>query len=444
MRKMKDSGIEWIGDILENSEITRLKYIGDVFGRIGFRGYTQADLVSEGDGPITLSPSNIGEFGMDYSKCTYLSWDKYDESPEIQIKNGDVLMVKTGSYYGKSAIVEELPIEATINPQLVVIKNISCNPKYLYYYMQTELFKYQVEEAVVGGTIPTIAQEKINAFYIINYDDKYCRRIVEFLDKKCAEIDALIDAKEKTNSLLKEHRQSIIYEAATKGLNPNVPMKDSGVEWIGEIPESWEVCKIKHFAEGEDGVKIGPFGSALTNRLINDGDYNVYSQANLIGADFSKTNHTINEETFTQLNNYEVLPGDICVSMMGTIGKCKVVPDGIKPGIMDSHLIKIRLDSTVNPKFFEYVYDKDNSGVCFVQMKMESKGSIMDGLNSKIVKNLLFPLPPIEEQDFIVKHLEEKCEKIDSLIKLNNIIIDNLKEYRKSIIFEAVTGKVEI
>ncbi|MBQ4527905.1 MAG: restriction endonuclease subunit S [Clostridia bacterium] len=216
-------------------------------------------------------------------------------------------------------------------------------------------------------------------------------------------------------------------------------MKDSGIEWIGEIPESWEVCKIKHFAEGEDGVKIGPFGSALTNRLINDGDYNVYSQANLIGADFSKTNHTINEETFAQLNNYEVLPGDICVSMMGTIGKCKVVPDGIKQGIMDSHLIKIRLDSTVNPKFFEYVYDKDNSGVCFVQMKMESKGSIMDGLNSKIVKNLLFPLPPIEEQDFIVKYLEEKCGKIDSLIAVKEKSNALLKEQRQSIIYEAVT-----
>ena len=136
MRKMKKSGLEWIGDIPGNSEITRLKYIGDVFGRIGFRGYTQADLVPEGEGPITLSPSNINEFGMDYSKCTYLSWDKYDESPEIQIKNGDVLMVKTGSSYGKSAIVEELPMEATINPQFVVIKNIRCNPKYLYYYMQ--------------------------------------------------------------------------------------------------------------------------------------------------------------------------------------------------------------------------------------------------------------------------------------------------------------------
>lgn len=212
---MKNSGIDWIGEISENAKLMRMKYVGDIFGRIGFRGYTQSDLVSEGEGPITLSPSNVGESGMDYSKCTYLSWDKYEESPEIQIKNGDILMVKTGSSYGKSAIVENLPMEATINPQFIVIKNIKCNPKYLFYYMQTELFKYQVEEAVVGGTIPTMAQEKISSFHLVIYGEKVTEEIVKYLDEKCGVINQLISLNNDTIEKLKEYRKSIIFEAVT-------------------------------------------------------------------------------------------------------------------------------------------------------------------------------------------------------------------------------------
>jgi type I restriction enzyme S subunit len=129
---------------------------------------------------------------------------------------------------------------------------------------------------------------------------------------------------------------------------------------------------------------------------------------------------------------------------MGTIGKCMVVPNGIKPGIMDSHLIKIRLKSHVNPKFFEYVYDKDNSGLCFAQMKRDSKGTIMDGLNSTIVKNLFFPLPSLDIQNEIVDYLDETCCALDTLITANESTIAKLKEYRQSVIYEAVTGKVEI
>ena len=212
---MKDSGVEWIGQIPKSSDIIRFKYLCDVSGRIGFRGYTQADIVPEGEGPITLSPSNIEELCMNYTKCTHLSWDKYYESPEIQVAIGDVLLVKTGSSYGKSAIVESLPMEATINPQLAVIKNIRCNARYLYYCMQTDCFKYQVEQAVVGGTIPTMAQEKINNFIVVLPDDDSCENIVAYLDRECFQIQSMISANEEIIKKLKEYRQSIIYEAVT-------------------------------------------------------------------------------------------------------------------------------------------------------------------------------------------------------------------------------------
>ena len=218
-------------------------------------------------------------------------------------------------------------------------------------------------------------------------------------------------------------------------------MKDSGIEWIGEIPQGWKIARIKHVIDrSEFGIKIGPFGSSLANRTLISGPYNVYSQANLISNSFTDTNHYIDRDTFVDLRSYEVKPGDVCVSMMGTIGKCKVVPEGITEGIMDSHLIKIRLNETqIDPRFFEYVYDKDNSGVCFTQMQYEKKGTIMDGLNTAIVKNLVIPLPSLTEQKEIAKYLETKCAEIDALIAVKEKTNALLKERRQSIIYEAVT-----
>ena len=218
-------------------------------------------------------------------------------------------------------------------------------------------------------------------------------------------------------------------------------MKDSGIEWIGEIPQGWKTVRIKYVIDrSEYGIKIGPFGSTLANRTLISGPYNVYSQANLISNSFSDTNHFIDRDTFVDLRGYEVKPGDVCVSMMGTIGKCRVVPEGIAKGIMDSHLIKIRLDETqIDPRFFEYVYDKDNSGVCFTQMQYEKKGTIMDGLNTAIVKNLIIPLPPLADQIDISKYLDTKCAEIDALIVAKEKTNALLKERRQSMIYEAVT-----
>ncbi len=196
-------------------DITKLKKICRINGRIGFRGYTQADLVSEGEGAITLSPSNFNEMKMNYEKCSYLTWEKYEESPEIQINNNDILFVKTGSSYGKSCLVRDLPMEATINPQMIVLKNISINVEYLQYYLQSNVLSIQVERSVVGGTIPTIAQEKIGNYLIIVPSIKEQNDIVNYLNEKCNEINQLINLKLKTIEELEEYKKSLIYEYVT-------------------------------------------------------------------------------------------------------------------------------------------------------------------------------------------------------------------------------------
>lgn len=207
---MKSSGVDWIGEIPEHWELKKLKYICKAFGRIGFRGYSTTDLVNEGEGCITLSPSNMVSGHMCYDSCTYLSWEKYEESPEIKIYNGDILFVKTGSTYGKSSLVEDLPMKATINPQLLVLKNISCSTEYLSYVLQGKSIKYQIETSVIGGTIPTISQSKI-LNYIITYPTIAEQvKIVAYIKDMILPIDNAIDIANRQITLLQERKQIII------------------------------------------------------------------------------------------------------------------------------------------------------------------------------------------------------------------------------------------
>lgn len=212
---LKDSGIQWLGQIPEGWNVSKIKYCCDVFGRIGFRGYTTEDMVPAGEGAITLSPSNIKDGKMSFDKLAYLSWAKYEESPEIQIQVGDILLTKTGSSYGKCAYVDYLPMEATINPQFVVLKNFHENAKYLAYIMQTPMIKKQEEDSVVGGAIPTMAQEDINNFVLPLPSLAEQQAIVSFLDSKTAMIDEAIHCIDEQIADLKAYRTALITDAVT-------------------------------------------------------------------------------------------------------------------------------------------------------------------------------------------------------------------------------------
>lgn len=212
---MKDSGVEWIGEMPEHWALVRIKDICKIYGRIGYRGYTEKDLVSEGEGAITLSPSNLQGGKMNYSKCSYLAWKKYYESPEIMIFNNDIIFVKTGSTYGKCAIVENLPMEATINPQSIVFKNIKCNAAFLNYVLFSDVIQIQIENSVVGGTIPTIAQDKINNYKFVLPLLPEQQEIVAYLDDQLLNVDAQITKANRRIELLEELKQSIITEAVT-------------------------------------------------------------------------------------------------------------------------------------------------------------------------------------------------------------------------------------
>ena len=161
------------------------KSLGDccvIKGRIGFRGYTIKDQVNKGEGAISLSPGNIYEGIINYNQCTYISWDKYYESPEIMINNGDIIFCKTGSTVGKVTVVEKLPCEATINPQLVVLKEININKKYLYYYLSSNRIQNKVKSLAGVGSVPNISQSILNDLDISVPSSQVMKSIVEKLD----------------------------------------------------------------------------------------------------------------------------------------------------------------------------------------------------------------------------------------------------------------------
>jgi type I restriction enzyme S subunit len=214
--------------------------------------------------------------------------------------------------------------------------------------------------------------------------------------------------------------------------------KDSGFEFIGKIPTHWSLISLKYLLQdGNDGIKIGPFGSSLKLEIIKEDGYKVYGQGNVINDDFTWGHRYIDEDKFQELSVYEIHQNDIIITMMGTTGQAKVVPQNIKPGIFDSHIIRVRVNNKTFPQYVSMLIN--DSYYVYNQVKINSKGSIMEGLNSSIVKAIQIALPPTPEQQAIADFLDRKTAQIDALIEKKQRQIDLLQEQRTALINHAVT-----
>ncbi|WP_296231472.1 restriction endonuclease subunit S [uncultured Pseudomonas sp.] len=214
--------------------------------------------------------------------------------------------------------------------------------------------------------------------------------------------------------------------------------KSTGVEWLSEIPVHWELIRLRFLLlDGAEGIKIGPFGSQLTSDMLVEVGYKVYGQENVIAGDFDKGRRYITDEKFSEMSVYEIRPNDLLVTMMGTAGRCKVVPEAISAGVMDSHLLRMRFGRKADPKFVELLIDKSN--YVSHQVRLNGKGSIMHGLNSSIIKELLVALPSADEQASILSFLDHETARIDALIEEQQRLIELLKEKRQALISHAVT-----
>lgn len=212
---VKDSGDSEIGLISKNSVVMKLKYLCNTQGRIGFKGYTTADLVDEGEGAITLGASHMNNGVIDLTNPVYISWEKYYESPEIMVNQGDILIVQRGSTIGKTAIVDKDYGKVTINPSLVLMNKIRINNKYLLYALSARYIVNQIELIGTNTAIPMISQKQINELKVVVPPKEEQDRIKEYLDSVCRDIDYKILKFETLILKLQAYKKSLIYEVVT-------------------------------------------------------------------------------------------------------------------------------------------------------------------------------------------------------------------------------------
>ena len=254
----------------------KLGDICKIFGRIGFRGYTTEDLVSSpSNGAISLSPSNIVDGVMDLSKCTYISWEKYEESPEIKIAPNDIVIVKTGNSYGRTAIIRNVEHPMTLNPQFVVLKDIQINPVYLAYFLKTDEFQKQIYGIVGGSAIPTLSQEDLASLIVRVPNENIQNTIADILDS----LDGKIELNKQINDNLEAMAKQLYDYWFVQFDFPNEegkPYKSNGgvMVWNEDlhmsIPCTWNTCLLSDYI-GSNNTGDWGFDEPAKKRSIKVG-----------------------------------------------------------------------------------------------------------------------------------------------------------------------------
>jgi type I restriction enzyme, S subunit len=441
--KYKQSGVEAIGKVPVKWTVTLIKNTLEI--PITDGPHTTPELYDEGIPFISAESIKNGKIDFERKRGN-ISVEDYELFSKKYIpQRNDIYMVKSGATTGNVAMVEIDEIFTIWSPLAVFrAKQNKILPKYLHFYLQSNNFKSLVELNWSYGTQQNIGMGVLSNLPITYPNLSEQTTIASFLNHKTTQIDTLIEKKEQLIEKLKLQRQAIINEAVTKGINPETPMKDCGIEGLGEIPKHWEIKKAKYLLNEENGIKIGPFGSALKLDTLVESGIKIYGQGNVIKDDFSIGGRFLPidrfEEDFTQ---YEILEGDVLVTMMGTTGKSKVFRKEFERGILDSHLLRLRFDEN---KFISYLFSVilEQSDYISQQIVLMSRGSIMAGLNSTIIKELKILVPPIQEQKYLLEFISQDSKKIDEAVEKTLLSIEKLKRYRQSIISEAVTGKIDV
>lgn len=434
MRKMKDSGIEWIGEIPENWDTIRVKHLATEKDTLFLDGdWINSDVIVD-EGIRYLTSGNVGEGVYKEQGKGYISEETFNKLNCLTVYPGDLMISRLNEPVGRCCIVpegEEYYVVAVDN--VILRPNHNFHKKYLLYCMNTTGYARAALMAASGTTMQRISRTSLGnmAVPVTSYEEQFL--IADYLDKKCAEIDAIIAAKEKTNELLKERRQSIIYEAVTKGLDPTVPMKDSGIEWIGEIPESWNCKKIKYAFSLVAGAtpKSG-------NEEYWDGDIIWITPADYTTEDIYifEGHKTITTEGLNSCATTMIPEESIVFSKRAPIG---LVAINKVPLCTNQGCISCIPNKDIDSKFYYYVMSAFTK-----EFDLFGSGTTFKEISAEAFANFVLPNTRIEEQIEIAEYLDLKCQEINDLISSNNATIEKLKEYRQSVIYEAVTGKVEI
>ena len=432
MREMKDSGIEWIKQIPTGWSTTRGKNILQLMKRP-----PEADdevITFFRDGEVTLR-RNRREEGFTFS-------DK--EIGYQGIKKGDLVIHGMDGFAGAIGISDS---DGKGSPVLVVCTTKE-NARYLVYYLRT-LAMQDVFLALATGIRERSCDLRWNKIADLLFPvpalNEQCR-IADYLDRKCSQIDAIIARQQEVIDKLKAYKLSVITEAVTKGLNPDVPMKNSGVEWIGEIPEHWKVCRLKNVLQQiKNAVKVGPFGSQLKTNDYVDAGYWVYTQRTVLDKNFDSNDTFISCEKYRDMEGFKVEADDILITTRGTgtTGHIAKVPQNFFEGILHPCLMRIKLDESIC-KYDYLFYLFEYASFIRNQIDFASNTSSLPVLYSYTLNNIWITLPSVNEQLQIATALNEVAAKIDNIIIKRQQVIDSLIDYKKSLIYEVVTGKKEV
>ena len=438
MRKLKDSGVEWIGEIPTDWSIGRIKYNFYLKGRIGWQGLKADEFVD--NGPFLVTGTDFENGNVNWSKCYHISEERYMEAPEIHVENGDLLVTKDGTV-GKVAYINNKPEKVSLNSHLLLIRPNSqlYYNKFLFWVIQSPIFDKYFSLSQNGTIMASLSQEKINnfSFPLPGMETQQC--IADYLDRKCSQIDAIIARQREVIEKLKAYKLSVITEAVTKGLNSDVPMKDSGVEWIGEIPEHWKMVRLKFLlSQIVDCPHETPIYSA-------DGDYLVIRTADQdlgkLRAD--KDMYRLDEGEYQ--NRIRRMPLEKDDSVYGREGErwglACLVPESNKY-CLGQRMLQFRCKNELFlPSFAMWAL---NSKFVYLQGAVDTIGSTSPHVNISTVRNFLIPFPKASEQNQIVQHINKKMLQLEKEIEHREILICKLIDYKKSLIYEVVTGKKEV
>ena len=402
---MRNSGIEWIGDVPALWEFKRLKYTSTLAGRIGWQGLTSEEYRTEGVHLVTGTDFKDGR--IDWGSCVRVSEARWAEATQVQLEEGDLLITKDGTV-GKVARCIDLPDKASLNSGVMVIRHkVPMSTYFLYWVLQSPVFSGWFSDVNAGAsTISHLYQADFYNFgFFIPPTVQEQEQVASLLDVETAKIDQAMSLLRRELETLEQFKKSVIHEAVTKGLDPTVPMKPSGVEWIGEIPEHWGIKKLKYLCKMNSGMN-------LTSEEISEvGDYPVYG-GNGIRGYYSKYN---NDSSCVLVGRQGALCGNIQL--------------GVAPFWATDHAVVVKELSGYGKKYAFYALTAMN-------LNRLSMAAAQPGLSVEKIICEFSPVPPSVEQESIASALESKVVGIETVLETKYEQLEILKQQRQSVIFE--------
>lgn len=437
----KESGIEWLGKIPEHWDIIRMQNMG-IFSASGI------DKKVNPDEPLVSMVNYMDIYGnpsKEISRTRALMQVSCatDKVLSCNLQKGDLVFTpssETKEDIGLSALITE-DLENTVFSYHTIRFRFEreFNHRYRKYLCNNYFVLNQFSRSSKGTTRQILVRDDFNNIKVLVPSLTEQQAIADYLDKKTALIDGLIEKKKRQIELLKEQRQAVINQAVTKGLDPTVEMKDSGIEWLGEIPNHWEVKKLKWIVS-KIGSGVTPRGGA---EIYQDHGIPLLRSQN-VHFDGLRLDDVayISEEIHQSMKNSHVNGNDVLLNITGaSIGRCSVVPANIGEANVNQHVCIMRPMDCVRSYYLHLVM---SSNIGQLQVFNSQNGTSREGLNFEQLGNFVIPISNVDEQEKIISKLSETVSGIYKSISQAEKQIELLQEYRTALISEAVTGKIDV